>query len=344
MAGPVRPRSPRGRPDRPDPRRRGRCRFHRGAARARGGGPGDRYRAGGRQGHRTRPGRRHVPRSAVRSTGGCRRGRRGVRRDRRRRPRPLGRSGARRRHARHHRRATQGPTPGRANCLLRRRTRSRPARGSRPASPGRSPQADRRGRAGTPGSARGVRSRPAHPRQDDHQGRGRPEVVMISCARCPTWRASRWGSGRRRRAAGPEPDVGRAQRRVRRQIRPGPFHRLALVHQSGGSGHFPREDWEHHSRAHVSDLRATHARRRGDEDVESLVADLLPRARRSPAAGPNTRSGSAAPTTSGSSTTPWTTSVSTPSTSRWTMTVSVARRDRVGLELPMVGGSDNLPL
>lgn len=38
---------------------------------------------------------------------------------------------------------------------------------------------------------------------------------------------------------------------------------------------FPREDWEQHARAHVRDLRATHGRRRGDEDVESLVSALL---------------------------------------------------------------------
>ena len=38
---------------------------------------------------------------------------------------------------------------------------------------------------------------------------------------------------------------------------------------------FPQEDWPHHVAAHVSDLRATAARRAGDADVESLVADLL---------------------------------------------------------------------
>ena len=37
---------------------------------------------------------------------------------------------------------------------------------------------------------------------------------------------------------------------------------------------FPREDWQHHSRQHVNDLRATAARRSGDADVESFVADL----------------------------------------------------------------------
>jgi transcriptional regulator with XRE-family HTH domain len=38
---------------------------------------------------------------------------------------------------------------------------------------------------------------------------------------------------------------------------------------------FPREDWEKHAVTHVNDLRATHGRRAGDQDVESLVSDLL---------------------------------------------------------------------
>ena len=38
---------------------------------------------------------------------------------------------------------------------------------------------------------------------------------------------------------------------------------------------FPVEDWPIHSRSHAADLRATHGRRRGDVDVERLVADLL---------------------------------------------------------------------
>lgn len=37
----------------------------------------------------------------------------------------------------------------------------------------------------------------------------------------------------------------------------------------------PRDDWERLSAAHVSDLRATHARRAGDQDVTRLVDDLL---------------------------------------------------------------------
>jgi transcriptional regulator with XRE-family HTH domain len=37
----------------------------------------------------------------------------------------------------------------------------------------------------------------------------------------------------------------------------------------------PREDWPIHSRTHVADLRATHGRRRGDADVEAVVARLL---------------------------------------------------------------------
>ena len=66
--------------------------------------------------------------------------------------------------------AAHGPAQGRAGRLLRRRTRSRPARGSRPAAPGRTAQADRRGRAAARRGARRVR-RPARPRQDDHPGR-----------------------------------------------------------------------------------------------------------------------------------------------------------------------------
>jgi transcriptional regulator with XRE-family HTH domain len=38
---------------------------------------------------------------------------------------------------------------------------------------------------------------------------------------------------------------------------------------------FPREDWATHSRTHVADLRATYGRRRGDADVEAVVAKLL---------------------------------------------------------------------
>lgn len=37
----------------------------------------------------------------------------------------------------------------------------------------------------------------------------------------------------------------------------------------------PREDWPALSRTHVADLRATYGRRRGDADVEELVATLL---------------------------------------------------------------------
>ena len=40
-------------------------------------------------------------------------------------------------------------------------------------------------------------------------------------------------------------------------------------------GRFPREDWATHSRTHVADLRATYGRRRGDADVEDVVARLL---------------------------------------------------------------------
>lgn len=37
----------------------------------------------------------------------------------------------------------------------------------------------------------------------------------------------------------------------------------------------PREDWSRTSAAHVSDLRATYARRSGDRDITELVHDLL---------------------------------------------------------------------
>lgn len=40
---------------------------------------------------------------------------------------------------------------------------------------------------------------------------------------------------------------------------------------------FPREDWPHHSAAHVNDLRATHSRRAGEPDVTALVEDLAER-------------------------------------------------------------------
>ena len=43
----------------------------------------------------------------------------------------------------------------------------------------------------------------------------------------------------------------------------------------GAQPRFPDEDAEQHASNHVADLRATHGRRHGDEDVESLVADLL---------------------------------------------------------------------
>ncbi|WP_238173478.1 helix-turn-helix transcriptional regulator [Kribbella speibonae] len=38
---------------------------------------------------------------------------------------------------------------------------------------------------------------------------------------------------------------------------------------------FPEEDWDAHSAAHVSDLRGTYGRRMGDQDVTSLVEDLV---------------------------------------------------------------------
>ena len=103
MGGLPRPRPPRRQARRSGPRRRGRCRVDRGAARARGGSPSDRHRPRPPTGRGTRSRRGNLPGPADRSIGRCRRGRRGVRRDRRRDPRPLGRAGTRRRHlvARH---------------------------------------------------------------------------------------------------------------------------------------------------------------------------------------------------------------------------------------------------
>jgi transcriptional regulator with XRE-family HTH domain len=44
--------------------------------------------------------------------------------------------------------------------------------------------------------------------------------------------------------------------------------------QPSGRVRFPPEDWAQLSRTHVADLRATAARRRGDRDVETMVAQL----------------------------------------------------------------------
>lgn len=44
--------------------------------------------------------------------------------------------------------------------------------------------------------------------------------------------------------------------------------------EPGARDRFPREDWATHSHTYVADLRATHGRRRGDADVEALVATL----------------------------------------------------------------------
>lgn len=38
---------------------------------------------------------------------------------------------------------------------------------------------------------------------------------------------------------------------------------------------FPPEDWAEQAESYVADLRATYGRRRGDEDVEALVGDLI---------------------------------------------------------------------
>jgi hypothetical protein len=42
----------------------------------------------------------------------------------------------------------------------------------------------------------------------------------------------------------------------------------------GVRARYPREDWDRHSRTRVADLRATQARRRGDEDIETLIDRL----------------------------------------------------------------------
>ena len=83
------------------------------------------------------------------------------------RPRPIGRSGAGWRNARHHRRAAEDPAARRAGSLLPCRSRSRPARRPRRASTGWTPQAGRGRRAATRRSCRRIRSRQAHSWQDD---------------------------------------------------------------------------------------------------------------------------------------------------------------------------------
>ncbi|MET7986808.1 MULTISPECIES: helix-turn-helix transcriptional regulator [unclassified Streptomyces] len=47
--------------------------------------------------------------------------------------------------------------------------------------------------------------------------------------------------------------------------------------EPGARNLFPEEDWVRNSAAHVNELRATHARRAGEDDVASLVDDLLER-------------------------------------------------------------------
>ena len=89
----------------------------------------------------------------------------------------LGCAGARRWHARHHHQRAHGPAQGRPRHLLRRRNRSVPARGSRPAAQGWTAQDDRRGSTAARRSACCVRPRPAHPRQDDHQDHRRRTTV-----------------------------------------------------------------------------------------------------------------------------------------------------------------------
>ncbi len=65
---------------------------------------------------------------------------------------------------------------------------------------------------------------------------------------------------------------------------------------------FPEEDWPIHSRTHVADLRATYGRRGSDDDVASLVADLLTSSPSSPHSGLSTTSRCGGPTRSASST------------------------------------------
>ena len=85
--------------------------------------------------------RPYLPGPGYRKARGRRGSRRGVRRDRRRHPGPLGRTGARRRNACHRRRAAANPAARRAGGVLRCRSRSRPARRPRRASAGWTPQA-----------------------------------------------------------------------------------------------------------------------------------------------------------------------------------------------------------
>lgn len=61
-----------------------------------------------------------------------------------------------------------------------------------------------------------------------------------------------------------------------RAIRPGHDRNFTWLWFTDRSSRdrIPPEDWEHHSTAHVNDLRATAARRAGDADVEDLVGDL----------------------------------------------------------------------
>ena len=140
LAGPVRPRAADRRPDRADPRRRGRCRLDRGPARPGGGRPGGGHRPRRPPRRRVGPRREPLRRPGRRTRGGSRRGGPGVRRDRRRGARAVDRTGAPRRDARHRRRATHRAARGRSGRVLRRRAGSCPARQSWPdaSGPGRS--------------------------------------------------------------------------------------------------------------------------------------------------------------------------------------------------------------
>jgi NADPH:quinone reductase-like Zn-dependent oxidoreductase len=79
---------------------------------------------------------------------------------------------------------TSQPEDGRH--LLRGRTRSFPAGGSRPTAQGRTAPVHRRVSTAPGRSPRGIRTRPAHPRQDDHPGHRRRIAGSTS----------RWGPGR----------------------------------------------------------------------------------------------------------------------------------------------------
>ena len=109
----------------------------------------------------------HVPGPGHRQARGRRGSRCGVRRDRRRHSRPLDRTGARRRHAGHHRRAAQDPAGRRAGISS---SWSNPIAPDWPTSPREygMDASTGRGCGAAPGpSRRRIRPRQTHPRQND---------------------------------------------------------------------------------------------------------------------------------------------------------------------------------